>query len=606
MKQGFDFLGSLVSLPFFKGFEKFSVSVLLIALAASTSHGQTLGQALNATNLTWTTSGTGGATGWTVQNTTTHDGALAAQSGQLNTATPTSTLQTITNGPGTMTFWWYCPSFNRKLAVFVNNVEIWGISGNTGWEPFTIYLGAGSQTVKWVYSAFTSGDTQRGYVDEVIFTPGTTAPIISSQPLSQSQVQGLNATFSVTAAGTPPLLYQWQLNGGDILGATNSSLTVTNVQTDKLGNYSVAVTNTGGGIVSSNASLGLGNVTAWGWGFAGQTSVAFGTTNVIGVSAGSSDGLALRADGQLLAWGDNSAGQLNIQSNLTNALAISARGNHFLTLKPDGTVVALGAGDLGQTNVPADLSNVVAIAAGENHNLALKADGTVVSWGFNQFGATNVPVGLSDIVAIAAGRQFSLVLRADGSLVAWGSNFSGLTNIPNGLTNAVAIAAGDSHCLALKGDGNIIGWGSSVFNLTTAPAGLSNVVAISAGFQHNAALKSDGAIVAWGNNQQGQTNVPSGLANVNAIAAGGYHTVALVGNGPPVIGAAISNPVTSTNSFSVTVPSQSGRVYRLEYKVSLSDTDWTALPLVAGNGKNLTLTDPMAMDSQRFYRVRRW
>ena len=53
---------------------------------------------------------------------------------------------------------------------------------------------------------------------------------------------------------------------------------------------------------------------------------------------------------------------------------------------------------------------------------------------------------------------------------------------------------------------------------------------------------------------------------------------------------------------------ESGRVYRLEYKNSLADPNWTALPLVAGNGRMLQLTDPTATTNMRarFYRVRRW
>jgi hypothetical protein len=54
------------------------------------------------------------------------------------------------------------------------------------------------------------------------------------------------------------------------------------------------------------------------------------------------------------------------------------------------------------------------------------------------------------------------------------------------------------------------------------------------------------------------------------------------------------------------LPTESGRVYTLEYKNSLMDLDWIALPLVAGNGTNLVLTDPSATNSQRVYRVRRW
>ena len=52
--------------------------------------------------------------------------------------------------------------------------------------------------------------------------------------------------------------------------------------------------------------------------------------------------------------------------------------------------------------------------------------------------------------------------------------------------------------------------------------------------------------------------------------------------------------------------SQHGRVIRLEYKDSLADSDWIALPLVAGTGGIVTLTDGTATNSQRFYRVRQW
>ncbi len=48
------------------------------------------------------------------------------------------------------------------------------------------------------------------------------------------------------------------------------------------------------------------------------------------------------------------------------------------------------------------------------------------------------------------------------------------------------------------------------------------------------------------------------------------------------------------------------RVYRLKYKDDLSGGDWIGLPLVAGNGGTLTLSDPDAAGARRFYRVRRW
>jgi hypothetical protein len=66
-----------------------------------------------------------------------------------------------------------------------------------------------------------------------------------------------NATFSVSATGAAPLSYQWQFNGGNIFGATDSSYTRTNAQRYDAGNYSVVVTNTVGSIQSSNALLSV-------------------------------------------------------------------------------------------------------------------------------------------------------------------------------------------------------------------------------------------------------------------------------------------------------------------------------------------------------------
>jgi hypothetical protein len=68
----------------------------------------------------------------------------------------------------------------------------------------------------------------------------------------------------------------------------------------------------------------------------------------------------------------------------------------------------------------------------------------------------------------------------------------------------------------------------------------------------------------------------------------------------------LTNLISSATGFSCSLPTQNGKVYMMEYKDSLTDSSWTALPLAAGNGGVLTLTDPIATSSQRFYRVRQW
>jgi hypothetical protein len=48
----------------------------------------------------------------------------------------------------------------------------------------------------------------------------------------------------------------------------------------------------------------------------------------------------------------------------------------------------------------------------------------------------------------------------------------------------------------------------------------------------------------------------------------------------------------TADGFSASMPTQSGCVYRLEYKNSLAETDRATLPPVAGAGHERTLTDP--------------
>jgi plastocyanin len=81
------------------------------------------------------------------------------------------------------------------------------------------------------------------------------SPSIVIPPQSQSVVVGTHVTFTVIAAGTPPLSYQWQFNGTNLPGATGTELLLQNVQTDHSGQYSVAVSNAAGSITSLPATL---------------------------------------------------------------------------------------------------------------------------------------------------------------------------------------------------------------------------------------------------------------------------------------------------------------------------------------------------------------
>jgi hypothetical protein len=87
-------------------------------------------------------------------------------------------------------------------------------------------------------------------------------PAIMVQPQSQTNYAGATAIFSVSATGFyPPTGYRWQkndaslANGGNISGATNNTLTITDISDSDAANYSVTVTNAVGTVSSSNATL---------------------------------------------------------------------------------------------------------------------------------------------------------------------------------------------------------------------------------------------------------------------------------------------------------------------------------------------------------------
>ncbi|MCX6865189.1 MAG: cadherin-like beta sandwich domain-containing protein, partial [Verrucomicrobia bacterium] len=150
----------------------------------------------------------------------------------------------------------------------------------------------------------------------------------------------------------------------------------------------------------------------------------------------------LWANTRLLAWGDNTNGQLannSIASSsvavpvaMTGALAgktvvsIATGSSNCLALCADGTLAAWGLnsnGQLGNDNtiqsripVPVDQSGVlagktvIAIAAGGAQGLALCTDGTLATWGYNYDGSlgnnsplqSNVPVLVNQTGVLAA------------------------------------------------------------------------------------------------------------------------------------------------------------------------------------------------------------
>src|SRR6185437_13067599 len=83
-----------------------------------------------------------------------------------------------------------------------------------------------------------------------------TAPTISTQPQPQTVNAGATATFSVVAAGSGTLGYQWEKNGAAVAGATSASYTTpATVAGDSGASFTVVVSNSAGQVTSSGATL---------------------------------------------------------------------------------------------------------------------------------------------------------------------------------------------------------------------------------------------------------------------------------------------------------------------------------------------------------------
>jgi len=483
------------------------------------------------------------------------------------------------------------------------------------------------------------------------------APTIVTQPTEVTVLRGSNASFSVVAAGTPPLSYQWRFNGVKISGATSSSFTKTNAQPADIGSYSVVVASLYGSIVSTDAALtlllppsiagptnlvaGLGldatfTVTATGtpplayqWQFngtnlAGATTTSLTISNVQPANAGTYQvvvtnlyGTANSSSALLIVQDPFIVSQPQSQSvavaGASASFSVAAIGTPPLSYQwlKQGIPLVNGANISGAQTSSLTVSNV---QAGDMANYSVVVSnlngwvtssnarlvgpfalvilsqpasqkvlaGSTVSFTADAFGGgplgfqwrlgttplhdssrisgsataslmvSNVQAGemgsYSVVVSNAYGQMTSSnALLTIWPLVGWGLDSYGQADIPGGLTNVTGIAAGVFHSLALRADGTVAAWGAGATNAgaipqcgqSLVPNGLTNVAVIAAGAYHSLAVRADGTMAAWGagatntgiSPNYGQGMIPAGLTNVVAVAAGLYHNLVLMSDG---------------------------------------------------------------------------
>lgn len=312
------------------------------------------------------------------------------------------------------------------------------------------------------------------------------SPVIITQPASQSAPVGQTVAFAVTAAGTPPLGYQWRKNGAVLSAATTNSLSLTNVQPADAASYDIVVTNLLGSTTSAPAPLSIISSPAlpdsWNPG-AGNTVYP----------------VVVQADGKVLVGGSftNLAGQarmrlgrFNMDGNLDATFNPGADGNvSCLALQTDGAILVggrftnlAGAGrsNIGRLKPDGSLDDTFNPGAdGGVYSFAIQPDGKILVGGAftnlagqarSYIGRLN-PSGSLDTTFNpgASAAVDSFALQPDGSMVVAGS-FTTLAGGPRNYIGRLGAdgvldatfnpgANGSVASLALQADGKILAGG---------------------------------------------------------------------------------------------------------------------------------------------------
>jgi hypothetical protein len=166
--------------------------------------------------------------------------------GKTVAAGQTATFSVMATGTGTLTYQW------KK-----NGSAISGANSSTYTTPATVASDNG--VVFTVTVTGTSGNVTSSGATLTVNAP----PSITAQPASKSVLTGQTATFSVTAAGTAPLTYQWKKGGVAISGATSATYTTpATTSADNGVQFTVTVTNASGNVTSNPATLTVSASTA--------------------------------------------------------------------------------------------------------------------------------------------------------------------------------------------------------------------------------------------------------------------------------------------------------------------------------------------------------
>lgn len=317
--------------------------------------------------------------------------------------------------------------------------------------------------VRWGYKVPDNYWCSGWNIDDITFL-GIHVPIITNQPVSRACDAGTTATFAVTAGGLGPLCYQWTKNGtnyladgGKVSGATNSTLTISNVLGADRGSYSVVITNVADGAVTSSIVTLTVNDPLITSQPANRTNFP-GTTAMFSVSAAGTTPLGyqwVKNGTNYLANTNNISGATTTTLTLTNVAQSDAGGYTVIVTNPAGSVTS-SATILTVLVAPA----ITTQPESRTNHYGTTATFTVVASGTAPLayqwrkGGADLPTGTDPVLALLnvtrcdGGVYSVLVTNIAGSALS--SNALLVVRVPQRLGTPILQA--DGSCVVFSGD----------------------------------------------------------------------------------------------------------------------------------------------------------
>lgn len=465
----------------------------------------------------------------------------------------TATFVVAANGSAPLAYQW------RR-----GGVDIAGATGPSYTTPATVIGDDGA-----LYSVRVSNSAGAVVSNDAVLgvTALATAPSISSHPAATTVLQGQQASFSVTATGSAPIVYQWRRNGVDIAGANAFSYTTpATTAGDNGAQFSVVVGNSAGSSTSNPATL---TVTPVGPAPTvpvivtqpANASVAAGQTATFGVSATGAAPLTYqwRRDGVVIA-GATAAGYTTpvtvASDNGALFSVVVSNGGGSVTSVAATLAIRTGSAPV-ITGQPIAFMSLNVGGTGE-FGVTASGFGLTYQWrknGVDIAGATATSYRTGPVVAGDHGATWSVMVCNTLGCV---SSINSTLRVVDTLTSAVArFAASNQHSLAVRQDGTVWGWGTvsggalsqarplTYFYNQGAPVQavdsndvpLGGVDDVRAASDNTLMLRSDGTLWGTGTNNKGEIGDGTNTLRLSVVpvlsAAGGpFSNVQTINVGP--------------------------------------------------------------------------